>query len=765
MKRVVLDIEASNLIQNALDYTKLPYRLKDDFNVWCVVCRNVDNNEVTTFVGEKQIKEDLKEYLLTVDEIIGHNLVSYDLPVLKLWADIDYRVGYLNEEDTILGKPVKIWDTLVLSYLLYSDTVQGHSLGAWGLRFGNPKIDFHDFSQYSEDMLIYCEQDTAVNAQLFVKQMEEYQSYTWATAYKMEVKLADITLSQELYGFKFNKELAEKAVIDLTEKMQGIEERVNPTLPPKPLNKGESKEYIPPKVQFKKDGTISAVMQKWVEKHNGKFIEDRAVELYGDKYELPLKQEPIVKTGKATVDDGEHVKWYLLSLDWIPSQYKERDLTVDAKKKKRTKEKFIETVDRYVEQTLNGPFREWRLGILEVQPSNLRSWLLNKDSSKPIRVPTAPTLTVGVEKEICPNLLAMADKFPFAKDVVEYYTYKHRKNSIAGGLDEEGEPTSGFLVQMREEDGRIATPANTNGTNTGRYTHRGVCNIARVTSLYGYEMRSLFGVDRTKDQVQLGFDFSSLEALCQAHFCLPYKDGEELAKTLMAEKPNDIHSVNGRKMGVDRATAKTLGYSLMYGAQPPKIAKSMGISMNKAKQLYDDYWKAVPALKELKDKLVAHWESNNKKFVKGIDGRKVYTRSAHSLINAIFQNCGALAAKYTDVLIHEKLEKLGLWENIFERDIHSIPSVQQMIVYHDEDQFSLHKTLVSFKIFNTEEEAKANVTKESSAVCHIKDKYFLAYSPMSNVISEAIEDTEKLLKLRVKLGFEWQVGDSWASCH
>lgn len=764
MKRVVLDIEASNLIQNGLDYTKLPYRLKDDFNVWCVVCRDIDSGEVASFVGESQIKKDLKNYLLTVDEIVGHNLISYDLPVLKLWAGIDYRVGYLDEEDTLLGKPIKIWDTLVLSYLLYSDTVQGHSLEAWGLRFGNPKIDFHDFSKYSEEMRIYCEQDTAVNAQLFLKQMEEYGSYTWSTAYKMEAKLADITLSQELYGFKFNKELAEKAVLDLTEKMQSIEGRVNPTLPPKPLNKGEAKEYIPPKIQFKRDGSLSAVMLKWIEKHNGK-LEGLSVELYGKTYELPIPQEPIVTTGVATVDDGEHVKWYLLSLNWNPTQYKERDLTIDQKKKKRTKEKFLETVDRYVEQTLNGPFREWRLATLEVKAEELRSWILSKDFKKPIRVPTAPTLTVGVEKEICPNLLAMADKFPFAKDVVEYYTYKHRKNSIAGGIDEDGEPTSGFMVQMREEDGRIPTPANTNGTNTGRYTHRGVCNIARVTSLYGYEMRSLFGVDRSKDQVQLGFDFSSLEALCQAHFCLPYTGGQELAKTLMAEKPNDIHSVNGRKMGVDRATAKTLGYSLMYGAQPAKIAKSMGITLPRAKKLYEDYWKAVPALKELKDKLIAHWESNDKKYVKGIDGRKVYTRSAHSLINAIFQNCGALAAKYTDVLIHQKLEACGLWGNLFERDIHTTPSVQQMIVYHDEDQFSLHKSLVSFKIFNTEEEAKNHVTKDSSAVCHVNDKYFLAYSPMSGIISEAIEETEKLLKLRVKLGFEWQVGDSWASCH
>lgn len=773
MKRVVLDIEANDLLQNGLDYSKLPYRLKDDFKVWCVVCRDIDTDEVATFVGEVEIKTKLKPYLETVTEIIGHNISTYDLPVLKLWMGLEYSIGYVGESSTLYGRPVLVWDTLVLSYLLYSDTVIGHSLGAWGDRFGNPKIDFHDFSKYSEEMLTYCIQDTSSNATLFFKEMEEYNSYTWSKAYELENKLADITLSQELYGFKFNKELAENCVADLTERMRLIAANVDPVLPEKPLNKGEVKQYIPPKIQFKKCGGISAIMEKWVEKHGGKLsIDDRQVELYGKTYSLPLGEEPIVSTGKATVDDGEHIKWYLLSMFWNPSQYKERDLTVDAKKKKRSKDDFLKTVDRYVEQTLTGPFKDWRLKLLDVKETELKTWLLSKDFAKPVRVPTAPTLTVGVEKEICPNLLAMADKFPFAKDVVEYYTYKHRKNSIAGGLDEDGEPTSGFLVQMRA-DGRIPTPANTNGTNTGRYTHRGVCNIARVTSLYGHEMRSLFGVDRAANQVQMGFDFSSLEALCNAHFVLKkkpsgdlvYNYGDELAKTLVSEKPNDIHSVNARKMGIDRSTAKTLGYSLMYGAQAAKISKSMSIPMPRAKKLFEDYWAAVPALKQLKDALQLHWENNKKKFVQGIDGRKVYTRSAHSCINAIFQNCGSLAAKYTLVYIHQELERMDLWGNVFERDLHNKPSIQQMIAYHDEAQFSLHKSLVSFKVFKTEDEAKAVVTKDSSTVGHIGDNYFVAFSPMSKIIKDSITKTERLLKLNVNLGFEWACGSTWSECH
>ncbi len=765
MKRVVLDIEASNLIQNALDYTKLPYRLKDDFNVWCVVCNDIDTKEVTTFVGDTQIKNDLPNYLKDVTEIIGHNLISYDLVVLKLWAGIDFTVGYLGESDTICNKPVKIWDTLVLSKLLYSATIMEHSLGAWGKKFGNEKIDFHDFSKYSEDMLTYCIQDTAVNSQLFFKLMEEYNSYSWSQAYEVEKKLMEITFRQSEYGFKFNKELAEDCVKELTQLMDEIAEQVNPLLPPKKLNKGDLKQYVPPKIQFKKCGSVSAVMQKWVEKHGGK-LEGRQAEIYGKVYELPIDQEPIITDGIASIDDMEHIKWHLMQIGWRPTQNKERDLTVDAKKRKRTAEDYRETVERYVKQCEEGLFGEFRCDILETPLSNLKTMLLSKDTKKPVRVPTSPSLTVGVEKEICPNLIAMADKFPFAKQVVNYYTYKHRKNSIAGGVDEDGEPTSGFLSQPRIAiDGRIPTPCDTNGAATSRYLHKIVCNIPRVTSLYGENMRALFGVDRAAKQVQLGFDFSSLEALCQASFCLPYTKGKELAESLLAEKPNDVHSVTGRKMGVDRNTAKSLNYMSMYGAQPPKIAKALSLPLPRAQKLFNDYWEAVPALAELKKKIEDHWEKNGKKFIRGMDGRKLYSRSKHSLVNLAFQNAGALASKYTIVYIDKILKDRRLLGNPFEFDCHKVPSVMQMIVNHDEGQFSVHQSLVSFKIFATEDEAKEAQTPDSSAVCHVNGKYFLAYSPVAGIIREAIDEATKILNFRVPLGFEWQVGDNWASCH
>ena len=52
-------------------------------------------------------------------------------------------------------------------------------------------------------------------------------------------------------------------------------------------------------------------------------------------------------------------------------------------------------------------------------------------------------------------------------------------------------------------------------------------------------MRALFKSGNT--HLQLGFDFSSLEARIQGHYIYKYEGGPELSEMLVAEKPNDIH--------------------------------------------------------------------------------------------------------------------------------------------------------------------------------------------------------------------------------
>ena len=52
-------------------------------------------------------------------------------------------------------------------------------------------------------------------------------------------------------------------------------------------------------------------------------------------------------------------------------------------------------------------------------------------------------------------------------------------------------------------------------------------------------MRSLFRGGN--NQIQFGYDFSSLENRIQGHYVYKYEGGPELAETLLAEKPLDLH--------------------------------------------------------------------------------------------------------------------------------------------------------------------------------------------------------------------------------
>jgi hypothetical protein len=766
--RFIIDIESTNLLQNGLDYSQLPYKLKADYKVWCVVLRNLDTKAVFTLVKEEITKARLKFLLKDCTELIGHNIVAFDLPVLMLYGTLDYRIGYPDEPSVLFGKPVKVTDTLLWSKLLNADRLGGHSLDMWGKRLGNHKTHFEDWANYSQEMLDYCVQDTAVNETVHFKLLEEQGKHDWNRPYTMEVKLTDLTLRQELFGFDFDVELANKNIAELAGFMQGIAAKVDPILPEKRMSKGDSSFYELPKIRFKKDGTVSSNLLKFIEKTGAVLSEDnRFVSFEGKSF--PITTEgPLKEFTTATIEDIDVVKGYLLNMGWVPSEVKERDLVKNQDKTTKSRVQVVDAITRYVKQTETSLFKELRLELLECSFDKLQKYLESKieikdGKPKPIYVPTTPKLTVGVEKEICPNLIALGDKADFVKEVVHYYTYRHRKNSIAGGaLDEDGEPETGFISAVRE-DGRVPTPADTLGANTGRYRHKIVCNVPRVTSLYGEQMRNLFGSG--KGLWQLGYDFASLEARIMGHYVMPYTDGKALAEALVAEKPNDIHSINARKLGIERSAAKSFSYAAIYGAQAKKLSKMLGITQSQGQKLFNDYWDAVPALKELKQRVEKAWESSGKKTILGLDGRLLNTRSKHSLINVLFQSGGAIAAKWSAVRLAQAMEREGILGDPF-RDTKEDLKVWWLIHMHDEQQMAVHPKLLSVKSFSSDVEAKAAMQEGCSAIGHGSKGAYLGFKTLPVAcIAEGIKRSGEELKLRVDLGFEWIPGLNWGQCH
>ena len=606
-KAWIIDIETTNLLSESIDYTAFPYKLKKEAKLWCVVLRNVATNEIKYAIKENITKDWIKENLQDCEYLIAHNGIKFDLPMLKLFNVLDYKIGYIGENDTIFGKNITIFgknitifgknitilDSLILSRWSFPDRFGGHSLESWGERVKENKIDFRqecidkgiiskdslkgaEFQVYSDLMLNYCIQDTNVNAKLFKKLLHEIKDITkFNTSIKQENKLADLALNRETLGFKFDKELAIKCVEDLTNKMQDLANNVNPLLPPKVMNKTELKTYTPPKRQISKDGEITSAMLNFITKTEGFYEQKDNGDFYyidknNNEFKIPLEDKPIISTITAEITDLDHVKMHLISLGWKPTEWRERDLTKDSKKQSISYEKRLTALNRWYEETVNGKYTKSRLEKLELKISQLENWVnktkqdLKKD--KPIRVPTSPCVRVGVEKNLCPNLEKLGEKVAFAKDFTLYLTYKHRKSSIAGGdmedMDFDNEyPNSGYLSMYRNEDGRIPTPAIEIGAASHRYRHIGVANIPRASSIYGKEMRSLFGCG--EDAYQLGFDFSSLEARIMGHYVWEYEGGKELAQMFLAEKPNDWHTVTSIALNLSRTDTKSVNYACL----------------------------------------------------------------------------------------------------------------------------------------------------------------------------------------------------------
>ena len=397
----VVDIETNNLLSNMVDFSELPYKLKPEAKLWCVVFRDVQTDEVFTLKSEKGneiTKEDVKEILSGYDEIIAHNGIKFDFIALKLFGVLDYEVGYLNQPDSVFGKEVKFTDTLVRSRLFNPDRKGGHSLDAWGKFLGEYKGDFKNFHKYSEEMVEYCIQDTKVTKLIYQNLLPEWKAYPkWERPEKLENKLADLAVRRESYGFWFDKEFAVKCVEDLTEKMDKLQSNVNPLLPPKPLTKAELKNFTPPAKQFKQDKTFTAHMENFVKKHDLDVIGD-CIEHKGKVYPLPLT-EPLEITRPADISDLDHVKQHLINLGWNPSEWKVRDLTKDSKKQNIAYEKRVKAFETWCKQTFEeGKYTQHRLKELGMKSEKeVRDKILPKlKQDKPVRVSTSPMVRVGV---------------------------------------------------------------------------------------------------------------------------------------------------------------------------------------------------------------------------------------------------------------------------------------------------------------------------------------------------------------------------------
>ena len=563
---------------------------------------------------------------------IGHNIIRFDIPVLKRISDIDiYKYG-------------EVKDTLIMSKILYPER-QSHSLESWAkdlLGKTKPSLD---------DLRMRVEFDVIATEKLYHRlESERIRRGIPEHVFKLEYEVAKVIAEQHEHGVYFDKYKAVSLDNFFDTEMKVIDFAVECLNIKVPIPESQLK--YPPKVQFKKDGSLSAAMMKYLSNYpvviwrspEGKTVVEGTSKSYTLPLAEPLETEQTLKMGSIQL-----VKDYLMSEGWKPTIW-------------NTKK--------------------------------------NSDGSE---IKTSPKI-YDAAKNICPNLEAM--RTPLAKYVTQYYSLRNKRailNNAGGG---------GWINNVRvKNESRICADADTLGAITGRFTHRIVANVPRVTSPYGKEMRSLFRA--TPGYKMVGWDASALEACMEAHFTYPIDNGK-YAKELLE---GDIHQKNADMLGITRDLAKTFKYAITYGAGVQKLATILGVKFTIADNVRQAFWDGNASLHALRDQLAK--QLLGKSSITTIDGREVSCDNAYQSLNRLFQSAGAIVMKYAMVIANRRIKKEGL-------DAHGL------IRYHDEEQW----------------EAREDVAER-----------------VGQIGIDSIRQAGLYLKLNVPLKGEYKIGETWADTH
>ncbi len=218
--------------------------------IHCIVVHDIGLQQ--TFSYGPDCIADALAHLATADVLIGHNILFYDIPVLnKLHPSVQLNGRII---DTLICTRL-IWPKEILYTLddeQYTQVPKGlkgsASLKAWGWRLADHKIDFKDFSEYSEEMLAYCQQDVAVTKKLWQHITKENYPQP---ALKLEHDLALAIEKQIRAGIPFDVDACLDLVDSLRAKEAELEAHLKEIFPP---NKIES--IFVPKVNNSKRGYV-----------------------------------------------------------------------------------------------------------------------------------------------------------------------------------------------------------------------------------------------------------------------------------------------------------------------------------------------------------------------------------------------------------------------------------------------------------------------------------------------------------------------------
>jgi len=141
------------------------------------------------------------------------------------------------------------------------------------------------------------------------------------------------------------------------------------------------------------------------------------------------------------------------------------------------------------------------------------------------------------------------------------------------------------------------------GTVTGRFSYSNP-NLQQIPARHGEigpMIRSLF---LPEEDCEWGsFDYSSQEPRIVVHYAklMGFRGAGDFADQYQKDPRTDFHQMAADIVGVPRKQAKDINLGLFYGMGSNKLAETLGLELEDAKELFAIYHKKVPFVKELAD--------------------------------------------------------------------------------------------------------------------------------------------------------------------
>jgi DNA polymerase I len=206
MRRMVCDIETDSLTPSI---------------IWIIGLKDIDSGETWSLERPDLHPGTFNELASEVGTWVGHNFLAFDLPAIR-------RLVAGSSID-----PASVVDTLVVSKLLNYNLEGGHSLEAWGDRFGFPKPKLADFSKLTDEMRTRVMGDVEINFKLYEHYAKYIEDPEWADALETEHQMVLVCLDMQKNGMLFDMDAAKALYEKIKAEVAELSDELQAAFPPR----------------------------------------------------------------------------------------------------------------------------------------------------------------------------------------------------------------------------------------------------------------------------------------------------------------------------------------------------------------------------------------------------------------------------------------------------------------------------------------------------------------------------------------------------